>query len=130
MNSSRARISVFRTFLTAALLGILFLATTPIACPIGSDINDKLNHVAAFFVLAVLMDFSFPETKNRPALTLALLGYGAAIEIIQHFLPWRMFSLLDVAADALGIACGQTALFVLRKRARRSLTENNRRQMD
>jgi len=113
---------VFRTFLTAAVLGILFLATTPLACPIVSVINDKLNHVAAFFMLAMLTDFSFPETKNRLALLLALLSYGVAIEIIQHFLPWRTFSLLDVAADALGIACGQMALLFLKKEADDVLT--------
>jgi len=122
LNPSRARISVFRTFLTAAVLGILFLATTPLACPIVSVINDKLNHVAAFFMLAMLTDFSFPETKNRLALLLALLSYGVAIEIIQHFLPWRTFSLLDVAADALGIACGQMALLFLKKEADDVLT--------
>jgi VanZ family protein len=32
-----------------------------------------------------------------------LLGYGLAIEIIQYILPYRSFSLLDLAADAFGL---------------------------
>jgi VanZ family protein len=123
LNSHRARVTLFRILLTAAVLGILFLATTPLACPIASDINDKLSHVVAFFVLAGLTDFSFPEAKNRLALALALLGYGLTIEIIQHFLPWRMFSLMDVAADALGIGCGQMALLFLKKKGDDVLTK-------
>lgn len=111
LNSSRARVTLFRILLTAAVSGILFLATIPLACSIVCDINDKLNHVAAFFVLAFLADYSFPETKNRWALIFSLLGYGISIEVIQFFLPWRMFSVLDVAADALGIGAGQIALY-------------------
>ena len=35
---------------------------------------------------------------------LALLAFGLAIEVVQHFLPHRDASLLDIAADVAGIA--------------------------
>ena len=35
-----------------------------------------------------------------------LLGFGLGIEIIQAHLPYREFSLADLAADAAGIAIG------------------------
>jgi VanZ family protein len=104
MNLSRSNIIVFRISLAAAVTGILILAATPLEYPVVSGINDKLNHIFAFFVLALLADFSFPEKKFISSVFFPLMGYGMVIEIIQHFLPYRMSSLFDVAADALGIA--------------------------
>ena len=103
MNVSRSHIIVFRISLAAAVTGITILATTPLSYPVVSDVNDKFNHVLAFFVLALLADFSFPEKEFAGAMILSLLGYGLAIEITQYFLPHRMFSLLDLATDAAGI---------------------------
>jgi len=39
------------------------------------------------------------------------------IEIIQHFLPYRMFSLFDVAADAIGIVLYKISFPFLKKGA-------------
>ncbi len=115
MNLSRSNIIVFRISLTAAVTGILILATTPLEYPVVSGINDKLNHIFAFFVLSLLADFSFPEKKFFSFIFLPLMGYGMAIEIIQHFLPYRMFSLFDVAGDALGIVLYLISLPLLQK---------------
>jgi VanZ family protein len=49
-----------------------------------------------------------------------LLGYGLLIELIQRELPYREFSLFDLAADALGILLyqvGKAAAARLRVRA-------------
>jgi len=100
---SRSRIIVFRVSLVSALIAITILATTPLEYPIVSGINDKANHIAAFFVLGLLADFSFSENKFNLSIFLPLLAYGVAIEVIQYFLPYRMFSLFDVAADAIGL---------------------------
>jgi VanZ family protein len=104
MNLSRSRIIVFRISLVSALIAITILATTPLDYPITSNINDKLNHILAFFVLAIFADFSFPENKFNLSKILPLLAYGILIEMIQRYLPYRMFSLLDVAADAIGLS--------------------------
>lgn len=116
MKLSRSNIIVFRISLTAAVTGILILATTPMEYPVVSGINDKLNHIFSFFVLSLLADFSFSENKFFVGIFLPLMGYGMAIEIIQHFLPYRMFSLFDVAADALGIVLYWISLPLLQKR--------------
>jgi VanZ family protein len=60
--------------------------------------------MAAFLVLAALLDFSLPRQEFTLAKAGALLGYGLLIEIVQYFLPFRQFSLLDLAVDALGLA--------------------------
>ena len=115
MNLTRSNIIVSRIALTAAVAGILILAATPLEYPVVSGFNDKLNHIFAFFVLSLLAEFSFPENKFFAGIFLPLVGYGAAIEIIQYFLPYRMFSLFDITADALGIVLYKGAVSLLKK---------------
>lgn len=104
MNLPRSSIHVFRISLSAAVLGILILAVTPLEYPVISGINDKLNHVLAFFALSLLADYSFPESRFNVRIVFSLIVYGIAIEVLQHFIPYRMFSLFDVTADVIGIA--------------------------
>ena len=115
MSVSRSNIIIFRISLTAAVTGILILATTPLEYPVVSGINDKLNHLFAFFVLSLLANYSFPDKQFGRAVFLPLMGYGLAIEIIQYFLPYRMFSLFDVAADAVGIVIYWISMPYLKK---------------
>lgn len=88
------------------LLGIVtWLALTP-APPPSADLGwDKLNHAAAFAALGVAALRGF---EHRSALVvLALLGYGALIEVMQSFTPTRQAEWSDLLADAggLGAAC-------------------------
>lgn len=115
MNLSRSHIIVFRICLVSALIAITILATTPLECPVVSGINDKANHILAFFVLGLLADFSFSENKFNLSIFLPLLGYGVAIEVIQYFLPYRMFSMADVAADAIGLLLYRFSLPVFKR---------------
>jgi VanZ family protein len=103
MNISKSRIIVFRISLASALIAITILATTPLEYPVVSGVNDKLNHIFAFFVLVLLADVSFFKNKLMVRIILPLFGYGIAIEVIQHFLPYRMFSLFDVTANMIGL---------------------------
>lgn len=103
MGFSRLNIIVFRLTLFATLLMITYLATTYIRYPVIENIHDKVGHVMAFYVLALLADFSFPDTRLNLSKTALLLSYGLFIEIIQYFLPGRMCSLYDLTADALGL---------------------------
>lgn len=93
----------FRLLLIAALIVISYLAFTPQNTPIVENLNDKLSHVLAFIVLAFLIDFSWPQLPWKLNKIIPLLGYGLLIEVVQSFLPHRMFSLWDMAADTLGV---------------------------
>lgn len=93
----------YRFLLTCALIVVTFLTMTRIEIPAAQNINDKASHALAFFALALLLDFSFPVSGFHAGKMLSLLGYGLLIEIIQYFLPYRSFSLLDLAADGLGL---------------------------
>lgn len=78
------------------------------------DISDKANHIFAFYVLALLVDFSFPKDRLGFSKVFALLSYGLLIEVIQNFLPNRTSSLLDLLADGVGIASYGFSLPILR----------------
>jgi VanZ family protein len=112
---TRTQTVIFRIVLFLALGAITYLATTRHDYPAVTHVSDKLNHVAAFYVLALLLDFSLPEKQMGFAEILALLAYGVAIEVAQSFLPGRTASLLDLFADAVGIALYKFSLPVVKR---------------
>lgn len=85
------------------LLGITWLAVMPSSASLPSAGNDKLNHILAFFCLALLVDYSFPSARFHYLKILSLIGYGAAIEIVQFFTPSRSCSMYDLLADGLAV---------------------------
>jgi VanZ family protein len=89
--------------LTAAVVAIFYLATTNGHIPVVEGLSDKTEHILAFYVLGLLVDFSWPMTGFRTPKALSLFGYGLAIEIVQYFLPHRTFSLFDLGADGIGL---------------------------
>lgn len=96
---------LFRAAFVIALLAGTHLATTDAMPNAVASLNDKIQHFAAFAVLAFLLDQCFsPRLKGYLLpVALPLLAYGAAIEVVQHFLPHRSFDVLDFAADGLGL---------------------------
>ena len=82
----------------AAVLATLLLALGPPAySPVV--VNDKIEHLVGFFVLTLLGIAAFGG-RRALGLTLALVSFGAAIEILQ-MLPFigRDGEMLDWLAD-------------------------------
>ncbi|MCM8855626.1 MAG: VanZ family protein [Candidatus Thiodiazotropha sp.] len=105
----------FRVLLALALLIINYLAFSPTETPIVTNLNDKASHILAFLCLAFLVDFSWPISRwNLPKIA-SLISYGLFIEVVQFFLPNRLFSLWDLAADAIGLLCYPLILPLLLK---------------
>lgn len=95
----------FRVLLVITFCSITWLALTPQP---SAEITlgwDKANHLAAFFVLAFLSEYSFqPATSLRKiviGLTLAI--YGLAIELFQSLTQARFFEVGDLLADLIGV---------------------------
>jgi VanZ family protein len=94
----------WRIFLVLLLIVVLWLALTP-APPKRVNLGwDKLNHAAAFTTLAAVAVFAMVGPWIRIAI--ALLGYGALIEILQSFTPTRSAEWGDLLADGVGIGVG------------------------
>lgn len=90
----------------ALLAWLLVAALSPE--PRGPSLGlDKANHVAAFAALALTGLLAGARRAPSAAwLAFGLLGLGIAIEIAQAHVPGRSPELLDVLADAAGIAAG------------------------
>jgi len=91
-----------RLILWTAVAAIFYLATTSVDHKVQSTFNDKFNHLIAFGVLSFLSHIAF-QTHQSINWAIVLFGYGFLIELVQYFLPYREFSLLDLATDLLGI---------------------------
>ncbi|MCP5449202.1 MAG: VanZ family protein [Gammaproteobacteria bacterium] len=95
---------VARLALALAVITIMVLALMPMTTVPVTTTWDKLDHALAFFTLALLAEQAFPGWSFWRGLALGLVVYGVGIEIAQWFTPDREVSLLDVAADGIGIA--------------------------
>jgi VanZ family protein len=87
---------------------IMLLATTMKSGDEMPEIDipymDKIVHFGIFGVLGFLITY---EKRRADILTLGLCAlYGAIIEVIQLFLPWRSFEWADMLADTLGALAG------------------------
>ncbi|MGM0952868.1 MAG: VanZ family protein [Pseudomonadota bacterium] len=96
---------LWQAALTVSIIAILYIATADNRYPIPPTGNDKISHLIAFVELTVLARLSWPHVRAIWCLP-ALLGFGLALEAMQANLPYRVFSLTDVLANAAGIAIG------------------------
>jgi VanZ family protein len=103
MNIFRYNHIFARLALSVTFLGITYLALAPSSGSLPTAGNDKLNHFLAFYLLALLVDYSFPSVKFHYIKILSLVGYGAIIEIVQFFTPSRSCSLYDLLADTIAV---------------------------
>ena len=93
----------FRLVLALAFIIITWMTLNPSPGPITESVNDKLAHMLGFLVLAFLVHGSWPDREFGWKQILPLIAYGLAMETLQHFIPNRSFSLLDLVADIGGI---------------------------
>jgi VanZ family protein len=94
---------LFRLALAVCLVAITTLALIPPGHE-PLPVSDKVNHIAAFLVLAWLADHAYPRYSRDAGIWLALLGYGLLIEGLQAWIPYREASLVALLADAAGLA--------------------------
>lgn len=114
---------LWRFALLLSVIAIGFLATTSSDYPIPSAPSDKVNHFIAFLELTLVARLAWPNLRTfwyAPA----LLAFGLGIEAVQANLPYRDFSLADVAADGAGILVGLMPWPGLHKTSKRSLRDS------
>ncbi|BEP57251.1 hypothetical protein GmRootV118_44950 [Variovorax sp. V118] len=98
-----ARVTLWRWLLAVAMLALLTLSLMPAALSPSTG-WDKGNHALGFAVLALLAHWAWPT--HTPRTLLALLGYGALIEILQSLTPDRLAEWSDLWADSTGLLIG------------------------
>ncbi len=78
---------------------------------------DKVFHCGYFLLLGALAALSQRGSVAARHAALSMVGLGVGIELIQWFLPWRSFELLDMLADGVGVAFGYAVATRLRIKA-------------
>jgi len=95
------------TLFWVSTMAVVVLSLLPVAYlpPQSFDIWDKAQHATGFLGLTVL---GLAAYRATPALRfgLRLLLLGGVIELAQSATGWRHGDLLDLLADAVGIAIG------------------------
>jgi VanZ family protein len=98
----------WRSTLLVLCLVVAYLALTPTP-PREADLFgwDKLNHASAFAAMAWAAVLGFREQRmHRRTIAIALVAYGAGIEIAQLWVPGRSCEWGDLLADSVGVAVG------------------------
>lgn len=75
---------------------------------------DWLMHSTGYIVAGISISFAWPRVAIWKR-GLFLLAYSFCIEIGQHFMPPRTFSMLDMLANLTGITIGLLAFMLLKK---------------
>ena len=82
---------------------------------------DKLGHLIIFLVLTFLYTAGLFKNKNSVVKSILLglivtIFYGAAIEVIQKFLPDRSMDWKDLAANCSGSLIGTIVFMLIKKK--------------
>ena len=98
----------------AALAFALVMALLPEPPPLPGSFSDKLQHMLAFFTLAVLSSLAYPRV-HPVYMALALFAFGGLIEVAQMApMLHRSSDMVDWAADMLAATVGLAGVTVAR----------------
>ncbi|MEW6714012.1 MAG: VanZ family protein [Nitrospirota bacterium] len=103
--------AVILWFITIGYMGLIFyLSSQSQLLPPLIHGTDKIIHTIVYFMLAILLYFSFLKSGLRKHILLISLVfaviYGVSDEIHQYYVPGRIASIGDVVADSLGALIG------------------------
>ena len=65
--------------------------------------NDKLVHCFSYFLLMMVLDFSWNSSKQLLIKAVLILIYSSLIEYAQGFIPGRDTSIADIVANGVGV---------------------------
>ena len=88
--------------LLTSLALVLWFALKQGPAPAFGHYGDKLLHAIAFTFLAAHCRIALPKIAVILQI-IGLIGFALLIELLQLLLPWRYFSWMDIAADAVGM---------------------------
>jgi len=81
-------------------------ALSPKGVPLPFSVTDVALHLFAFVYLSAALGVAYFDANGARWIAFWMLAYGAAIEIIQSFLPSRSAEMKDLLVDVAGIAIG------------------------
>jgi VanZ family protein len=111
------RASLLRRLFVAvgwALVGvILWLSLTPQPPQVDFEQSDKVGHFIAYGGLMFWFCQLYPAARTRLAYAAGFIAMGIVIEFLQRATGYRSFEVMDMVADAIGVALGWGAALAL-----------------
>ena len=95
----------FRIILGISVLLISALSIQEIEAQSSLNLSDRLLHFLCFLYLTIITWLGRIISKEF-LLYVIVLAYGILIEIVQIYISYRSFELLDIFADFLGVLAG------------------------
>ena len=88
-------------------LGMLFIVSVlPVSGPQTDLPSDTIAHFVIYGITAILLFRHFNKKyKKRKAIVFSFIFasiYGAIMEMVQYLLPYREFSMIDIASNTSG----------------------------
>lgn len=109
------------------LLIILLFSATPIQGIQAGNSGDKIIHFLIYGITAILFIKFFRKGMSLMKSTILSVTlasfYGLFIELLQHALPWREFSLLDEVSNFTG-ATIFSVIYAFREHSRKNSDVN------
>ena len=99
-------------------LFIVAMSVLPVSGPqklehLGAD---KVVHFSFYIIFALLYVYAFAYDRFVYVKSFVCgFSLGVSIEILQYFIPYRSFEVLDIIADGLGAAAGMIIAYKLGK---------------
>ncbi len=98
--------SIAKFLFWLSIVAILLISLKPGASSQLFLSLDKIAHFISFFWVTSLLLFAYKLTRPYFTSILILAAFGIGIEVIQYYIPGRVFNLFDFVADLLGIVAG------------------------
>jgi VanZ family protein len=96
----------WRLLFWLAIVSVTVASLLPLQSQASFAVSDKLQHFAAYAVLATLASASYGGRWAWWAIGVALVAFSGAIELAQGLSGYRYAEWLDLLANTAGVAAG------------------------
>jgi VanZ family protein len=108
-------VPAIRLAAAAAAVVIAVASLSPQAPAIATGFGDKLDHLAAYTVLTVLMALGWAERVSVGIIVGIVVGFGGLLELLQAFSPGRQPDWADFTVNTTGCLIGLAAAVLIRR---------------
>jgi VanZ family protein len=99
----------------SAAIVIAVASLSPQSPVIETGFGDKLDHLAAYSVLSLLVALGWSGRFAPSVIVGAAAGFGGLLELLQHFSPGRQGVWADFAVNSLVALTGQAVAILVRR---------------